>query len=117
GDVVVEVTTYRTESYDPSSRKPVVAYGDSLEGDLSRRDFRINAMAVRLPDLTFVDPFGGLSDLAAGVLRTPASPEQSFDDDPLRMMRACRFAAQLGVDVAPEVMAAMSALAPRLAIV
>lgn len=117
GDVIVEVTTYRTESYDPDSRKPEVSYGDTLEGDLSRRDFRLNAMAVRLPDLTFVDPFGGLADLAEGVLRTPASAEQSFSDDPLRMMRACRFAAQLGVDVAPEVMSAMSALAGRLEIV
>lgn len=117
GETIVEVTTYRTETYDAASRKPEVAYGDTLEGDLSRRDFRINAMAVRLPDLTFVDPFGGLSDLAAGVLRTPSSPEQSFDDDPLRMMRACRFAAQLGVEIAPEVLEAMRTMAPRLEIV
>ena len=117
GDVVVEVTTYRSESYDPASRKPEVAYGDTLEGDLVRRDFRINAMAVRLPDLTFVDPCGGLADLAEGVLRTPGTPEQSFSDDPLRMMRAARFSAQLGFDVAPEVMAAMTALADRLGIV
>ncbi len=117
GDVVVEVTTYRSESYDPASRKPDVAYGDTLEGDLVRRDFRINAMAVRLPDLTFVDPCGGLADLAEGVLRTPGTPEQSFSDDPLRMMRAARFSAQLGFDVAPEVMAAMTALADRLGIV
>ncbi|ROR96654.1 poly(A) polymerase [Salana multivorans] len=117
GDVVVEVTTYRSETYDPASRKPEVAYGDTLEGDLVRRDFRVNAMAVRLPDLTFVDPCGGLADLAEGVLRTPSTPERSFTDDPLRMMRAARFSAQLGFDVAPEVMTAMSALADRLAIV
>ena len=117
GDVVVEVTTYRSESYDPASRKPEVAYGDTLEGDLVRRDFRINAMAVRLPDLTFVDPCGGLADLAEGVLRTPGTPEQSFSDDPLRMMRAARFSAQLGFDVAPDVMTAMTALADRLGIV
>ena len=116
-DVVVEVTTYRTEEYEPDSRKPVVAYGDTLEGDLSRRDFTVNAMAVRLPSLTFVDPFGGLEDLHAGVLRTPADPEQSFDDDPLRIMRAARFSAQLGFDVEPGVMAAMTAMADRLEIV
>ena len=117
GDVIVEVTTYRTEEYDAESRKPTVAFGDTLEGDLSRRDFRVNAMAVRLPDLTFVDPFNGLSDLAEGVLRTPASPQQSFSDDPLRMMRAARFSAQLRLDVDADVMAAMEELAPRLAIV
>ncbi|TGO05026.1 CCA tRNA nucleotidyltransferase [Serinibacter arcticus] len=117
GDVVVEITTYRTEEYDVGSRKPVVAFGSDLEGDLSRRDFRVNAMAVRLPDLTFVDPFHGLTDLAAGVLNTPASPQQSFDDDPLRILRAARFAAQLGLDVDPGVMAAMTEYAPRLAIV
>lgn len=98
-DVVVEVTTYRTDAYDPSSRKPEVAFGDTLEGDLSRRDFTVNAMAVRVPELTFVDPFDGLTDLARGVLRTPVDPRQSFDDDPLRMMRAARFAAQLGFTV------------------
>ncbi|GMA33071.1 CCA tRNA nucleotidyltransferase [Litorihabitans aurantiacus] len=117
GDVVVEITTYRTEAYDEGSRKPVVAFGDTLEGDLERRDFRVNAMAVRLPDLTFVDPWGGLADLAAGVLNTPASPQQSFDEDPLRILRAARFAAQLGLDVEPGVMTAMTELAPRLEIV
>jgi len=117
GDVVVEVTTYRTESYDPDSRKPAVEYGDTLEGDLSRRDFTVNAMAVRLPSLAFVDPHGGLEDLHAGILRTPADPEQSFDDDPLRIMRAARFSAQLGFDVDPAVMTAMSAMAGRLEIV
>lgn len=117
GDTVVEVTTYRTEAYDPDSRKPTVAYGDSLDGDLSRRDFTVNAMALRLPDLVFVDPFNGLGDLAAGILRTPATPEQSFDDDPLRMMRAARFTAQLGFDVEEEVMSAITPMAPRLGIV
>ena len=117
GDVVVEVTTYRTESYEVGSRKPTVEYGDTLEGDLSRRDFTVNAMAVRLPSLAFVDPHDGMTDLGAGILRTPVDPEQSFDDDPLRIMRAARFSAQLGFDVAEEVMAAMSAMADRLAIV
>src|SRR5699024_11250318 len=73
GDTVVEVTTYRTEVYDPQSRKPEVAYGDSLDGDLSRRDFTVNSMALRLPDLVFVDPFAGLEDLAAGLLSTPST--------------------------------------------
>ncbi|WP_407319915.1 CCA tRNA nucleotidyltransferase [Isoptericola halotolerans] len=117
GDVVVEVTTYRTDEYDPTSRKPVVAFGDSLDGDLSRRDLTVNAMAVRLPDLTFVDPFGGLTDLAAQVLRTPIVPERSFDDDPLRMLRAARFAAQLGFTVEPATRAAIVDMAPRLDIV
>ncbi|WP_454084525.1 CCA tRNA nucleotidyltransferase [Georgenia sp. Marseille-Q6866] len=117
GDVVVEVTTYRTEAYEADSRKPVVEYGDTLEGDLTRRDFTVNAMAVTLPSLTFVDPHGGLEDLRAGVLRTPVDPEQSFDDDPLRIMRAVRFTAQLGFDVEAGTMAAMSAMADRLAIV
>lgn len=117
GDVVVEVTTYRTDEYDPASRKPVVAFGDTLEGDLSRRDFTVNAMAVRVPSLEFVDPFDGLTDLAAGVLRTPVTAEQSFDDDPLRMMRAARFTAQLGARVSGDVAAAMSEMAGRIAIV
>lgn len=117
GDVVAEVTTYRSDTYSEDSRKPEVAYGDTLDGDLSRRDFTVNAMAVRLPELTFVDPFGGLADLAAKVLRTPVGPEQSFADDPLRMMRAARFAAQFGFEVEESTMAAMSAMAGRLAIV
>ncbi|WP_432510224.1 CCA tRNA nucleotidyltransferase [Kineococcus sp. SYSU DK001] len=116
-DVVVEVTTYRSESYDPDSRKPEVSYGDDLVGDLSRRDFTVNAMALRLPSLDFADPHDGLTDLAAGVLRTPGTPEQSFSDDPLRMMRAARFAAQLRLRVAPEVTRAMTAMADRIAIV
>lgn len=116
-DVVVEVTTYRTDEYDPASRKPVVAFGDTLEGDLSRRDFTVNAMAVRLPDLVFVDPHGGLGDLARRLLRTPIEPERSFDDDPLRMLRAARFTAQLGFTVEPGTLAAVVAMASRLEIV
>ncbi|WP_432537201.1 CCA tRNA nucleotidyltransferase [Kineococcus arenarius] len=116
-DVVVEVTTYRSESYDPDSRKPEVSYGDDLVGDLSRRDFTVNAMALRLPSLDFADPHDGLTDLAAGVLRTPVTAEQSFSDDPLRMMRAARFAAQLRLRVAPDVLEAMTAMAGRITIV
>lgn len=115
--LVVEVTTYRTESYDANSRKPVVEYGDNLEGDLTRRDFTVNAMAVRLPQMVWVDPHNGLVDLALGELRTPVSAEQSFDDDPLRIMRAARFTAQLGFSVSEDVMEAMAKMAPRLKIV
>ncbi|MGH3328758.1 MAG: CCA tRNA nucleotidyltransferase [Streptomycetales bacterium] len=117
GDYRLEITTYRSESYDRASRKPDVSYGESLEDDLGRRDFTINAMAVALPGTTFVDPYGGLHDLARGLLGTPGRPEDSFADDPLRMLRAARFAAQLGFDVAPEVITAMTAMAPRLEIV
>ena len=117
GDVVVEVTTYRTDRYDPASRKPLVEFGDTLLGDLTRRDFTVNAMAVRLPARQFEDPLGGMADLADMVLRTPIAPERSFDDDPLRIMRAARFAAQLGFDVEEQTMRAMGDLAARLAIV
>ncbi len=117
GDWIVEITTFRSEVYDPSSRKPEVDFGDSLAGDLGRRDFTVNAMAVSLPDRTFEDPCGGLVDLAHQVLRTPARPEDSFGDDPLRMMRAARFAAQLGFTVAPEVIDAMRSMASRIEIV
>jgi poly(A) polymerase len=113
----VEITTYRTEAYDPASRKPAVDFGDSLTGDLGRRDFTVNAMAVRVPDRAFEDPFGGIADLGHRVLRTPGTPEDSFSDDPLRMMRAARFAAQLGFTVDPGVVAAMTAMADRIAIV
>ncbi len=113
----VEVTTYRSDVYEEDSRKPVVAYGDSLAGDLSRRDFTVNSMALVVPSDEFVDPFGGLRDLDAGVLRTPVGAEQSFSDDPLRMLRAARFAAQLDFDVAPDVVAAMTSMAERIAIV
>ena len=115
--VKVEITTYRTDSYDPDSRRPQVAFGDTLDGDLSRRDFTVNAMAVRLPSLELVDPFDGLGDLSRHLLRTPVAPEQSFDDDPLRMMRAVRFVSQLGFDIEPATAAAIGELAPRIAIV
>jgi poly(A) polymerase len=117
GDWHLEITTYRSEIYDPTSRKPVVQYGDSLVGDLSRRDFTANAMAVSLPAQELVDPFGGLDDIAARVLRTPGTPESAFTDDPLRMMRAARFAAQLGFVVTPDVVAAMRAMSERLSII
>ncbi|MFD3404540.1 CCA tRNA nucleotidyltransferase [Kribbella sp. NPDC058693] len=117
GEWVLEITTYRSETYDPTSRKPEVAYGDSLEGDLARRDFAMNAMAVRLPSRQFVDPYGGITDVANKVIRTPGTPEDSFSDDPLRMMRAARFAAQLGFTPDPAVVAAMTAMADRITIV
>ena len=113
----LEITTYRSESYDPKSRKPQVAYGSSLEEDLRRRDFAANAMAARLPGHEFVDPFGGLADLERKVLRTPGLPEDSFSDDPLRMLRAARFASQLGFTVDPPVVAAMRSMAERIEIV
>ena len=125
GPWTVEVTTYRADDYAPDSRKPAVAFGDSLVGDLHRRDFSVNAMALRLPgsatdadpDLGVVDPYGGVADLAQRVLRTPGSAEMSFSDDPLRMMRAARFAAQLGFEVHPDVVEAMTAMADRIGIV
>ncbi|MBM6403492.1 CCA tRNA nucleotidyltransferase [Phycicoccus sp. CSK15P-2] len=117
GDTVVEVTTYRADAYDGKTRKPVVAFGDSLDDDLVRRDFAVNAMALRLPDLAFVDPHGGLTDLQAKALRTPSAPEVSFGDDPLRMMRAARFVAQLGFVPAPEVLTAMAEMAESIGIV
>ena len=117
GDWLLEITTYRSESYDPTSRKPEVMYGDTLEGDLERRDFAVNAMAVRLPGHEFVDPYGGLADLSAKVLRTPGATERSFTDDPLRMLRAARFASQLGFTVDQGVLAAMRAMSERIEIV
>ncbi|MBC2873709.1 MULTISPECIES: CCA tRNA nucleotidyltransferase [Streptomyces] len=113
----LEITTYRSEAYDRTSRKPEVSYGDSIEEDLVRRDFTVNAMAVALPEKEFIDPHNGLEDLAARVLRTPGTPEESFSDDPLRMMRAARFAAQLDFEVAPEVVTAMKEMSGRLEIV
>ena len=115
GTFTVEITTYRADRYDGQSRKPEVAFGDRLEDDLFRRDFTMNAMALSLPDLVLVDPCDGLKDLLEGVLVTPIAPEESFADDPLRMMRAARFASQLGVQVHPTTMEAMIALAPRIA--
>ena len=117
GPWIVEITTYRSEAYDRDSRKPQVAFGDTLHGDLGRRDFTVNAMAVRIPGRVVEDPYGGVVDLAQRVLRTPGRPEDSFSDDPLRMLRAARFAAQLGFEVAPEVVAAMTAMADRISII
>lgn len=117
GKAQFEITTYRSDTYDPESRKPEVKFGDSLEGDLSRRDFAVNAMAVRIPGREFVDPFGGLDDLTAALLRTPVTAEQSFGDDPLRMMRAARFAAQLDFRAADDVVEAMTRMADRISIV
>jgi poly(A) polymerase len=117
GDAHIEITTYRSDEYDPTSRKPQVRFGDTLDGDLSRRDFAINAMAVRLPSGEFVDNFGGVADLDVGVVRTPVAAGISFGDDPLRMMRAARFVAQLGFTAHPEVVTAMTAMADRLDIV
>ena len=94
GEWHVEVTTFRADTYAPGSRHPEVAYGPDITGDLSRRDFTVNAMAVRVPEHRFVDPFRGLQDLNRGVLRTPVPAERSFADDPLRMVRLARFAAQ-----------------------
>ncbi|MCW2903165.1 MAG: polynucleotide adenylyltransferase/metal dependent phosphohydrolase [Streptosporangiaceae bacterium] len=117
GNYQLEITTYRSESYDPKSRKPEVLYGTSLHDDLARRDFAVNAMAARLPGHEFVDPFGGLADLRAKVLRTPGRPEDSFSDDPLRMLRAARFSAQIGFTVDPAVVSAMKDMAGRIDIV
>ena len=117
GDDTVEITTYRADKYNPASRKPEVAFGKDLNDDLNRRDFTINAMALRLPDKTFVDPFNGLQDLLAGVIRTPGAPETSFGDDPLRMMRGARFASQLGFEIEPKTFAAMTELAGRIEII
>jgi poly(A) polymerase len=113
----VEITTYRTDAYDGESRKPVVEFGDTLEGDLLRRDFTINAMALRLPQQVLVDPAGGVEDLIAAQIRTPGAPEQSFGDDPLRMLRAARFASQLGFTVAEPTERAMREMAERLSII
>ncbi len=113
----IEITTYRAEAYDSESRKPVVAFGSSLHDDLQRRDFTINAMALRLPSLELVDPYGGVRDLHASLLATPGAPEDSFSDDPLRMMRAARFASQLGVTVRDDVKQAMTEMAGRISII
>ncbi|PMR59956.1 CCA tRNA nucleotidyltransferase [Verrucosispora sp. ts21] len=110
----LEITTFRAESYDQVSRNPVVEYGTNLTEDLRRRDFTINAMAVSLPDHRFTDPYSGLADLAAKVVRTPGTPAESFGDDPLRMLRAARFAAQLRFAVHPDVYAAMTRMAADL---
>jgi poly(A) polymerase len=113
----VEITTYRADSYDGETRKPVVAFGTSLDDDLARRDFTINAMALRLPAQVLVDPWGGLEHLLASRIATPSTPEISFGDDPLRMLRAARFASQLGFVVDEPTVQAMRDLAARLSIV
>ncbi|WP_285114798.1 CCA tRNA nucleotidyltransferase [Leifsonia sp. fls2-241-R2A-40a] len=117
GDDTVEITTYRSDSYDGATRKPEVEFGDDLEGDLLRRDFTVNALALRLPEVRLVDPSGGVEDLIAGAITTPSSPEISFGDDPLRMLRAARFTAQLGFTVDEATREAMSAMADRIEIV
>ena len=119
GEVTVEITTYRSESYKADSRKPVVEFGDNIEADLARRDFTINAMALELTTEkpTFIDLFNGVSDLQNKLIKTPGKPEDSFSDDPLRMMRAARFMSQLDFTVDPAVIAAMKSMAKRLEII
>jgi len=117
GDIVFEITTHRAEAYREDSRKPHVVYASDVAEDLSRRDFTVNAMALRLPDVELVDPFGGAADLAAGALRTPLTPEVSFSDDPLRMLRAARFVAGYGFEPDKEVEAAVRDMRGRLEIV
>jgi poly(A) polymerase len=114
---VFEITTFREEVYPEETRKPAVSFAREIETDLSRRDFTINAMAVRLPEGEFVDPFGGVRDLAAKRLDTPLDPETAFSDDPLRMLRAARFVSQLEVTPAPRVLGAIRRMHERLAIV
>lgn len=119
GEVTVEITTYRSDVYDPDSRKPDVDFGDSITGDLGRRDFTVNAMALELTTIEpeFIDPFNGIADLALRVLRTPGRATDSFSDDPLRMLRAARFMSQLDFTVDPEVIEAMTTMADRISII
>ena len=119
GDVTIEITTYRSENYDPQSRKPEVSFGDSIDGDLKRRDFTVNAMALELTTAPpiFIDLFDGVSDLAKKQLRTPGTPEDSFSDDPLRMMRAARFMSQLDFTVDPSIVTAITQMASRIEII
>lgn len=112
-----EITTHRAEAYAPESRKPEVVFSDVIEADLSRRDFTVNAMALALPEPKLIDPFGGADDLAASRLRTPLAPEESFSDDPLRMLRAARFLSGYGLEPVPELVAAVEAMTDRLDIV
>ncbi len=112
-----EITTHRADVYVPESRKPEVTFGDDIVEDLARRDFTINALALRLPDMELIDPFDGLGDLAAGRLRTPLDPEVSFGDDPLRMLRAARFKARLSLEPDPSLTAAIERMHGRLSIV
>ena len=113
----VEITTYRADSYDGITRKPVVEFGDSIDGDLLRRDFTVNAMALQVPAMKLIDPTGGVEDLVSGVLRTPIDPQVSFGDDPLRMLRAARFSAQLGFDVDSDTLGVIEQLRQSLKIV
>jgi poly(A) polymerase len=117
GSRIYEITTHRAEAYVPDSRKPEVTFGDDITVDLSRRDFTINALALRLPDMELIDPFDGLGDLAAGRLRTPLDPEVSFGDDPLRMLRAARFAARFSLEPDPALTEAVQRMHGRLSIV
>jgi poly(A) polymerase len=117
GDVVYEITTHRAEAYRPDSRKPDVAFADEVQADLSRRDFTVNAMALALPGHELIDPFGGVEDLAASRLRTPLAPEDSFSDDPLRMLRAARFVAGYGLTPDDELVRAVREMRERLEIV
>ncbi|WP_149083968.1 MULTISPECIES: CCA tRNA nucleotidyltransferase [Microbacterium] len=113
----VEITTYRADSYDGVTRKPTVEFGDTIDGDLIRRDLTVNAMALQVPAVRLVDPTGGVEDLVAGVLRTPTDPRVSFGDDPLRMLRAARFSAQLGFTVDDDTARAVTELRETLKIV
>lgn len=117
GDDTVEITTYRSDSYDGETRKPEVVFGDSLEGDLLRRDFTVNALALRVPEVRLVDPSGGVEHLMERTITTPSSPQVSFGDDPLRMLRAARFASQLGFRVDDETVDAMTDMAERIRII
>ena len=119
GEITVEITTYRSESYDPSSRKPDVEFGKSIEADLARRDFTINAMALELTteQPTFIDLFNGVTDLQNKLIKTPGKPEDSFTDDPLRMMRAARFMSQLNFAVDPAIITAIKNMSSRLEII
>ena len=119
GEITVEVTTYRSESYDSSSRKPNVEFGKTIEGDLARRDFTINAMALELttPEPTFIDLFNGVADLQNKLIKTPGKAKESFSDDPLRMMRAARFMSQLNFEIDPSVLVAIKSMATRLEII
>ncbi|MCX7621084.1 MAG: CCA tRNA nucleotidyltransferase, partial [Acidimicrobiales bacterium] len=117
GNRCFEITTHRAEAYRPDSRKPKVDFASAVEADLSRRDFTVNAMAIALPEPRLIDPFDGAVDLAAHRLRTPLSPEESFGDDPLRMLRAARFIADYGFKPTADLVAAVRSMAPRLEIV
>lgn len=119
GDTTVEITTYRSDKYNLDSRKPEVEFGDHIEGDLSRRDFTVNAMALELTGAkpVFIDVYNGLADLSAKIIRTPVTPEQSFSDDPLRMMRAARFASQLDFEISEDALKAMTDMAERINII